>query len=162
VQKIRLLSFTVILALAALSGGTSAQAAPEFVIDWSKGDAQATAASCGAFIFTNMRDHGSYSFWVRGTTSGTCSFRADGVTFLYPPNHGPMAAPVHSDAEIETVITSLGREPRGGLIVSPALLCSPASSGAFGAIGGQGLKCNRRRWAADRRVVWSGPGRGLA
>jgi putative ABC transport system substrate-binding protein len=28
-----------------------------------------------------------------------------------------MAAPVHSDAEIETVITSLGREPGGGLVV---------------------------------------------
>jgi putative ABC transport system substrate-binding protein len=29
----------------------------------------------------------------------------------------PIAAPVHSDAEIETVITSLGREPGGGLVV---------------------------------------------
>jgi putative ABC transport system substrate-binding protein len=29
----------------------------------------------------------------------------------------PIAAPVHGDAEIETVITSLGREPRGGLVV---------------------------------------------
>jgi putative ABC transport system substrate-binding protein len=31
----------------------------------------------------------------------------------------PIAAPVHSDAEIETVITSLGREPGGGLVVTP-------------------------------------------
>jgi putative ABC transport system substrate-binding protein len=31
----------------------------------------------------------------------------------------PMAAPVHSDAEIEKAITLLGREPRGGLIVPP-------------------------------------------
>ena len=30
-----------------------------------------------------------------------------------------IAAPVHDDAEIEQVITSLGREPGGGLIVSP-------------------------------------------
>jgi putative ABC transport system substrate-binding protein len=29
----------------------------------------------------------------------------------------PIVAPVHSDAEVETVITSLGREPRGGLVV---------------------------------------------
>jgi putative tryptophan/tyrosine transport system substrate-binding protein len=29
----------------------------------------------------------------------------------------PIVASVHSDAEIETVITSLGREPRGGLVV---------------------------------------------
>jgi putative tryptophan/tyrosine transport system substrate-binding protein len=31
----------------------------------------------------------------------------------------PIVAPVHSEAEIETVITSLGREPRGGLVVLP-------------------------------------------
>jgi putative tryptophan/tyrosine transport system substrate-binding protein len=32
----------------------------------------------------------------------------------------PIAAPVHSDAEIETIIGSLGREPGGGLVVPPA------------------------------------------
>jgi putative ABC transport system substrate-binding protein len=31
----------------------------------------------------------------------------------------PIAAPVHSDAEIESVMTSLGREPGGGLVVTP-------------------------------------------
>jgi putative tryptophan/tyrosine transport system substrate-binding protein len=31
----------------------------------------------------------------------------------------PMIAPVHSDVEIETAIISLGREPRGGLVVMP-------------------------------------------
>jgi putative tryptophan/tyrosine transport system substrate-binding protein len=31
----------------------------------------------------------------------------------------PITAPVHSDAEIETVIASAGREPRGGLVVTP-------------------------------------------
>jgi putative tryptophan/tyrosine transport system substrate-binding protein len=31
----------------------------------------------------------------------------------------PITAPVYSDAQIETVITSLGREPRGGLVVMP-------------------------------------------
>jgi putative tryptophan/tyrosine transport system substrate-binding protein len=31
----------------------------------------------------------------------------------------PIVAPVHSDAEIEAVITSLGREPGGGLVVTP-------------------------------------------
>jgi putative ABC transport system substrate-binding protein len=31
----------------------------------------------------------------------------------------PITAPVHSDVEIETVITSLGREPGGGLVVMP-------------------------------------------
>jgi putative ABC transport system substrate-binding protein len=31
----------------------------------------------------------------------------------------PITAPVHNDAEIERVITSLGREPGGGLVVVP-------------------------------------------
>jgi putative ABC transport system substrate-binding protein len=31
----------------------------------------------------------------------------------------PIVAPVHSDAEIESLITSLGREPGGGLVVQP-------------------------------------------
>ena len=31
----------------------------------------------------------------------------------------PIAAPVHSDAEIETAITWLGREPGGGLVLMP-------------------------------------------
>ena len=31
----------------------------------------------------------------------------------------PIAAPVHSDAEIETVIGSLGGEPGGGLVIAP-------------------------------------------
>jgi putative tryptophan/tyrosine transport system substrate-binding protein len=30
-----------------------------------------------------------------------------------------IATPVHSDAEIETVMTSLGHEPGGGLVVAP-------------------------------------------
>jgi len=34
-------------------------------------------------------------------------------------NIAPIAAPVHSDAEIETVITSLGREPGGALFGGP-------------------------------------------
>ena len=31
----------------------------------------------------------------------------------------PINAPVHSDAEIETAITALGREPGGGLVMMP-------------------------------------------
>jgi putative ABC transport system substrate-binding protein len=33
----------------------------------------------------------------------------------------PAVAPVHSDAEIETAIIALGREPGGGLVVMPGL-----------------------------------------
>jgi putative tryptophan/tyrosine transport system substrate-binding protein len=31
----------------------------------------------------------------------------------------PISSPVYSDADIETVVTSLGREPKGGLVVMP-------------------------------------------
>jgi putative ABC transport system substrate-binding protein len=34
-------------------------------------------------------------------------------------NVEPISSPVHNDAEIETVVTSLGREPGGGLVVMP-------------------------------------------
>jgi ABC-type uncharacterized transport system substrate-binding protein len=37
-------------------------------------------------------------------------------------------APVHSGAEIETVITSLGREPRGGLVVVPDSFLVPRTA----------------------------------
>jgi putative ABC transport system substrate-binding protein len=36
----------------------------------------------------------------------------------------PIAAPVHSDADIETAIIALGREPRGGLVVIPSVFVS--------------------------------------
>jgi hypothetical protein len=57
-------------------------------IDWSKGDVQDTKANCGALVFRNLPDRRVASLWVRGTTSGTCSFTADGLTFHMPPNHG--------------------------------------------------------------------------
>jgi putative ABC transport system substrate-binding protein len=38
----------------------------------------------------------------------------------------PITAPIHSDAEIELVITSLGREPGGGLVVMPGTFFAAA------------------------------------
>jgi len=51
---------------------------------------------------------------------------ADGGSYYLPPFEAaarslavaPIAAPVRSDAEIESVIASLGREPQGGLVVA--------------------------------------------
>jgi putative ABC transport system substrate-binding protein len=37
----------------------------------------------------------------------------------------PIIAPVHSDVEIETAITALGREPGGGLVVIPDIFMTP-------------------------------------
>jgi ABC-type uncharacterized transport system substrate-binding protein len=34
----------------------------------------------------------------------------------------PISSPVYNDADIETVVTSLGREPRGGFVVMPDAL----------------------------------------
>ena len=63
-------------------------------IDFSKGNIQYTTSSCGAYTFYNMKDGGTYTFVVKGTTSATCSFTAysdAGVTLLtvhLPPDNG--------------------------------------------------------------------------
>jgi putative ABC transport system substrate-binding protein len=40
-------------------------------------------------------------------------------------NFVPIAAPVHSDVEIDTAIIALGREPGGGLVVMPDVFVGP-------------------------------------
>ena len=77
------------LALLALHAANARAETPPSVIDWSKGDTQDTAAPCGEISFKNLADHHGYSLWVRGTAQGTCSFKADGLTFHLPPNYGP-------------------------------------------------------------------------
>ena len=39
----------------------------------------------------------------------------------------PTIGPVHNEAEIEQVISSLAREPRGGLFVMPDVFCAGSS-----------------------------------
>ena len=55
-----------------------------------------------------------------------------------------IAAPVHSDGEIEAAITALGGEPGGGLVVAPgaqpALVISAAARNNVSAI--QAIKAN--------------------
>jgi putative ABC transport system substrate-binding protein len=48
------------------------------------------------------------SFYLPSFEAGARSLKVD-----------PIVAPVHSDTEIETAITSLGREPGGGLVIMP-------------------------------------------
>ena len=70
----------------------------------------------------------------------------------------PINAPVHSDVEIETAITALGREPGGGLVVmgdvftnlhrSPIILAAARNN--VPAVYGL-LLCQRRRLA----LLWS-------
>ncbi len=61
-------------------------------IDWSLGNTQYTTASCGAFVFSNMKDGGTYQLFVEGTSSGTCSFSHSSLTFRMPPSHGATTA----------------------------------------------------------------------
>lgn len=72
---------------AAVSNATS-------TIDFSTGNFQYTAAKCGNFQLNNLKDGGTYTFAVKGTTTGTCAFSAysdSGTTALtvhMPPSHG--------------------------------------------------------------------------
>jgi hypothetical protein len=51
-----------------------------------------TTASAGAFTLTNIKDGGTYSLSVRGTTVGTSSFTAAGFTVKYANNRPSVAA----------------------------------------------------------------------
>lgn len=80
-----------IVAKAAVSNGTS-------TVDFGTGNLQYTASNCGAFALHNMKDGGSYSFLVQGTTSTTCSFTAfsdagtTALTVRLPPDHAATTA----------------------------------------------------------------------
>lgn len=85
------LKSTVLILAFVILAGTAYAAAPAHVptvIDWSKGAAQDTRASCGAFEFRNMENRHTYQLYVRGMQSGTCSFHETGLIFHMPPNHG--------------------------------------------------------------------------
>ena len=49
-------------------------------IDFSKSNLAYTSASAGAFTLNNIKDGGTYTLAVQGTTSGTASFSAAGIT----------------------------------------------------------------------------------
>ena len=71
-------------------------------INFATGNLQYTNSNCGAFALWNIKDGGSYSFSVKGTTSATCSFTAfsdSGTTPLtvhLPPNHTATTASKHT------------------------------------------------------------------
>jgi putative ABC transport system substrate-binding protein len=66
-----------------------------------------------AIMFNPDTSPGRGSFFLPFFEAAARSFNVD-----------PITAPVHSEAEIETLITSLGREPRGGLVVPPDTFAS--------------------------------------
>jgi hypothetical protein len=62
-------------------------------INWNNGNNQYTAPSgntCTVFTLNNMLNGGSYTLAVQGVTSGTCTFSATGLTFVYSPVNTPV------------------------------------------------------------------------
>lgn len=60
-------------------------------IDYSKSNLAYTSASAGNFTLQNIKDGGTYTLSVRGTTSGTSAFTATGFTFKYVNNNASIA-----------------------------------------------------------------------
>ena len=91
IRKISACIFAFVLASTVAFIGPSAIASenkPVAVIDWAKGAAQETDATCGVMRFEHMTNHQVYTLWVKGKAAATCSFQAEGLTFAYPPNFG--------------------------------------------------------------------------
>ena len=71
-------------------------------VDFSTGNLQYTSSSCGAFTLNNLKDGGSYTFTVKGTTAATCSFSAfsdsgsTALTVHMPPGHTATTAGSHT------------------------------------------------------------------
>jgi hypothetical protein len=65
----------------AATNTTAFNAAAGTSVDFSKSNLAYTSASAGAFTLTNLKDGGSYTLAVQGTTSGTASFTSTGFTF---------------------------------------------------------------------------------
>jgi hypothetical protein len=60
---------------------TAFNAAAGTTIDFSRSNLAYTTANAGAFTLTNIKDGGTYTLAVRGTTSATASFTSTGFTF---------------------------------------------------------------------------------
>ena len=75
---------------AAVTNSVAFNAGSGTTIDFSQSNLAYTTASPGAFILTNMKDGGTYTLAVQGTTSGTSIFAASNLTgtALTPVNVG--------------------------------------------------------------------------
>ncbi len=71
-------------------------------IDFDDGNLQYTSENCQTFDLHNLKDGGTYSFAVQGTTSGTCAFNAysdagsTSLTVHLPSGHGATTAGEHT------------------------------------------------------------------
>lgn len=72
-------------------------------IDFSTSNLQYTTDSCGSFVFNNLKDGGSYTFAVKGTSVATCAFTAYSgsgttgpLTVHMPSGHGATTNAKHT------------------------------------------------------------------
>lgn len=79
---------------------TSSIADTDLNIDFSGSNLAYTSASAGAITLTNIKDGGTYTLNLRGTTSGTSTFVATGFTFK-------QVNPAATTAGKETIYTFL-------------------------------------------------------
>jgi hypothetical protein len=56
------------------------------VIDYSNSNLAYTTASAGSFTLSNIKDGGTYTLAVQGSSSGTATFTCTGFTFYYVNN----------------------------------------------------------------------------
>jgi hypothetical protein len=75
----------------AATNTTAFNAAAGTTIDFSRSNLAYTTASAGAFTLTNIKDGGTYTLAVQGTTSGTASFTATTFTFRLVNNVATIA-----------------------------------------------------------------------
>jgi len=73
------------------TNSTAYNANASTTIDFSQSNLAYTTASAGSFIINNIKDGGTYTLAVQGSTSGTSSFASSGFTF-YSTNNGATTA----------------------------------------------------------------------
>jgi putative ABC transport system substrate-binding protein len=69
----------------------------------------------------------------------------------------PITAPVHGDAEIETAIIALGREPGGGLVVMPGMVAHRVPIISAAARNNVPAVYPQSYWARDGGLLSNGP-----
>jgi hypothetical protein len=72
----------------AATNTTAFNAAASTTIDFTRSNLAYTSNNPGSFILSGIKDGGSYSLAVQGTTSGTSAFSSSGFTFM-SVNNGP-------------------------------------------------------------------------
>jgi hypothetical protein len=82
--------------------GNAAIANSTSTVDFSTGNVQNTASSCGTYTLNNLKDGSNYTFVVKGAASATCAFTAwsgvgtGALSIHYPSDHAATTASTHT------------------------------------------------------------------